>query len=78
MQSHINVGFSADVTIAELAAAIARVTNYEGRISFDAAKPDGSARKWMDSSGLNRLGWVPLVRLEAGLAMAYENYLLGQ
>lgn len=78
MQSHINVGFGTDVTITELATVVAKVTKYEGTISFDAAKPDGSPRKLMDSSSLNRLGWVPLVQLEAGLAMAYENYLLGK
>lgn len=78
MQSHINVGFGSDMTIAELAKAVSETVGYEGGISFDTTKPDGSPRKWMDSSRLKRLGWAPLVQLEAGLRMTYENYLLGQ
>lgn len=57
MQSHINVGYGSDVTIAELATAVAKAAGYEGKISFDASKPDGTPRKWMDSGRLNRLGW---------------------
>ncbi|MBJ7257765.1 MAG: GDP-L-fucose synthase, partial [Akkermansiaceae bacterium] len=49
MQSHINVGYGEDVTIAQLATAVAKATNYQGRIGFDASKTDGTPRKWMDS-----------------------------
>ena len=48
MQSHINVGFGEDVTIAELATAIGAAVAYQGIISFDPTKPDGTPRKWMD------------------------------
>ena len=72
MQSHINVGFGSDITIAELAAAVAKATGYQGKISFDPSKPDGAPRKWMDSSRLRNLGWVPLVELESGLTEAYK------
>ena len=75
MQSHINVGFGSDVTINELAHAVAKATGYQGSISFDHSKPDGSPRKWMDSSKLNQLGWAPTMDLERGLINAY-NYLL--
>ena len=75
MQSHINVGFGADVTIAELAKAVAKVTGYAGKIGFDVSKPDGSPRKWMDSGRLNRLGWQATVDLEVGLAQAYADFL---
>ena len=71
--SHINVGYGADVTIAELAAMVARVTGYPGRITFDASKPDGAPRKWMDSSRLNALGWRAVVSLEQGLVRAYRE-----
>jgi GDP-L-fucose synthase len=72
MQSHINVGFGADVTIAELAKAVGDAVGYQGKISFDASKPDGSPRKWMDSGRLNQLGWKPLTNLRDGLALAYN------
>jgi len=75
MQSHINVGFGADVTIAELANAVANTTGYAGRIGFDISNPDGSPRKWMNSSRINRLGWQAKVDLEAGLKLAYANFL---
>jgi GDP-L-fucose synthase len=75
MQSHINVGFGSDVTIAELASAIAKATGYQGKIGFDPSKPDGAPRKWMDSKKLNALGWVPLVNLQAGLETAYQDFL---
>lgn len=75
MQSHINVGFGSDVTIAELAKAVGEAVGYEGRISFDASKPDGSPRKWMDSGRLNHLGWNAKIGLDEGLRMAYEDML---
>lgn len=71
MQSHLNVGYGADVTITELASAVAKATGYQGSISFDATKPDGAPRKWMDSSRLNKLGWTPKVQLQDGLTQAY-------
>jgi len=78
MQSHINVGFGSDITIAELAAKIATATGYAGNIKFDSSKPDGAPRKWMDSSKLNNLGWKPQTSLESGLKTAYEQFALSQ
>jgi GDP-L-fucose synthase len=75
MQSHINVGFGSDVTIAELATAVAKATGYEGKISFDTSKPDGAPRKWMSSTLLNQLGWKAQVPLEQGLVNAYAQML---
>lgn len=74
MQSHINVGYGSDISIAQLADAIARATGYQGQIAFDTTKPDGSPRKLMDSRRLNSLGWSPKVGLEQGLAIAYQEY----
>jgi GDP-L-fucose synthase len=74
MQSHINVGFGSDVTINELAHAVAKATAYQGSIVFDSGKPDGSPRKWMSSERLNRLGWNAQVGLEQGLAQAYAEF----
>ena len=74
MQSHINVGYGSDVTISELAHAVAKATGYEGKIVFDSTKPDGTPRKWMDSGRLNNLGWAPQVNLEDGLKLAYLEF----
>ena len=74
MQSHINVGSGSDVTIADLALAIAQAVGYTGQIEFDATKPDGAPRKWMDSSRLNALGWQAKVSLIKGLSLAYQDF----
>ena len=75
MQSHINVGSGSDVTIAEVAQAIAQTVGYTGHIEFDTTKPDGPPRKWMDSTRLNKLGWQAQVNLREGLARAYQDFL---
>lgn len=75
MMSHINVGFGSDMSIADAAHAIARVVGYEGKVEFDTSKPDGTPRKLMDSSLLRSLGWHPQVAFEAGLKVAYEDFL---
>lgn len=74
MQSHINVGFGSDVTIAELAKAVGEAVGYEGSIGFDVSKPDGTLRKWMDSATVNRLGWNAKIGLHEGLKLAYEDF----
>ena len=75
MQSHINVGSGADVTIDELANHIAHTVGYSGQIIFDPSKPDGAPRKWMDSSRINALGWAPQIDLQQGLATAYQDFV---
>ena len=75
MQSHLNVGCGADVTIGELAATVARVVGYDGQIEFDTSKPDGAPRKLMDSTRLNNLGWHAKIALEPGLADAYRDFI---
>jgi GDP-L-fucose synthase len=75
MQSHINVGYGSDVTINELAYAVAKAIGYEGKIIFDPSKPDGAPRKWMDSARLNNLGWSAKMSLDGGLTKAYQAFL---
>lgn len=75
MQSHINVGFGEDVAIAELASLVAKVTGFDGRISFDTSKPDGTMRKLMDSSRINAMGWKPAVTLPEGVEQTYQWFL---
>lgn len=65
--THVNVGYGSDITIADLARLVARIVGYRGDIVFDASKPDGTPRKLMDNSLLNRLGWSPRIDLETGL-----------
>jgi GDP-L-fucose synthase len=74
MQSHINVGCGEDITIRELAHAVAKAVGYHGNIEFDIRKPDGAPRKLMDSRRLNALGWQATVPLAAGLAAAYQDF----
>lgn len=74
MQSHLNVGYGSDVTIAELAQAVAKAIGFTGAIVYDATKPDGSPKKLMSSERLNVLGWKPIVSLDDGLVMAYEDF----
>ena len=75
MLSHINVGTGVDCTIRELAETVARVTEFTGRLSFDANKPDGTPRKLMDVSRLRALGWQSSINLEDGLRDAYNWYV---
>jgi GDP-L-fucose synthase len=75
MLSHINVGSGSDVTIADVAQAVAQTVGFTGTIEFDRTKPDGAPRKLMDSSRLNALGWQAKVKLEAGLKAAYQDFL---
>ena len=70
----VNVGVGDDVTIAELAALVARVVGFEGAIAYDTSKPDGTPRKLLDSSRLHSLGWRPQVDLEQGLRHAYDDF----
>lgn len=75
MLSHINVGYGSDVSIAEAAQAIAQVVGYTGAVTFDTTKPDGTPRKWIDSSRLNTLGWQAQIPLIEGLTKAYQDFL---
>ena len=75
MLSHINVGCGEDVTILQVAQAVARTVGYTGQIHTDPTKPDGTPRKLMDSQRLNALGWNAQVGLDAGLQAAYKDFL---
>ena len=74
MLSHINVGSGIDVTISELAKMIKKVVGYQGKIIFDAEKPDGTMRKLMDVSAIRKLGWVSKTDLSDGLTKTYEHF----
>lgn len=74
MQSHINVGYGNDISIAELAATIARIVGYTGNIIYDTSKPDGTPQKLLDSRLLRSLGWQATIDLEQGLRQTYESF----
>jgi GDP-L-fucose synthase len=71
---HINVGTGVEISIADLAAMIARIVGFRGEFSFDRSRPDGTPRKIMDSSRLAALSWRPQIDLERGLAEVYRWY----
>lgn len=71
----VNVGTGEDLTIAELARTIANVTGFQGRLAFDASKPDGTPRKLLDVSRLTGLGWKAGIALEEGIRGTYRWYL---
>lgn len=71
----INVGVGEDVTIRELAGLICEVVGFEGALTFDAGKPDGTPRKLLDVSRIKALGWSPRISLRDGIAGVYRWYL---
>ena len=70
----VNLGTGEDITIADLAALVAKVTGYTGKLVFDASKPDGTPKKLLNVTRLRALGWKPEVSLETGIAKAYEAF----
>lgn len=72
---HINCGSGEEISISHLAETVKRVVGYDGRLTFDPTKPDGTPRKIMDSSRIAALGWAPKIPLEEGIASAYQWYL---
>ena len=75
---HVNVGSQQECTILEVASLVARVVGFEGSITTDTSKPDGTPRKLMDSGKLLGMGWKPRVALEDGLREAYRDFLQAQ
>ena len=71
----VNIGFGSDITIRELAELVARVIGFQGALRFDASKPDGTPRKLLDSSRMAAFGWRPKTGMEAGIALAYREFL---
>lgn len=70
----INVGTGKDLSIKELAALIASITGYQGKTVYDATKPDGTPRKWLDTSKLSALGWQPKIGLREGIESTLAWY----
>ena len=75
MLSHINVGYGDDVSILELAHLVKDVVGFEGNITLDSTKPDGTPRKLMDITRLQQMGWRANIDLKQGLLNTYADYL---
>ncbi|WP_288937894.1 GDP-L-fucose synthase [uncultured Sphingomonas sp.] len=73
--SHINVGSGNDVTILELAQMVTRAVGFDGGITRDETRPDGTPRKLMSANKLRALGWAPSIALEDGIAATYRWFL---
>jgi GDP-L-fucose synthase len=71
----VNIGVGEDVSIRDLAQLIKEVVGFEGQLEFDSSKPDGTPRKLMDVSKLNRLGWKAKTDLKDGIRLAYQDFL---
>jgi GDP-L-fucose synthase len=70
-----NVGSGQEITILELAELIGKVIGFEGEFRFDKNQPNGTPRKLLDSSKINKMGWKPEIGLKAGLIKTYDWYL---
>ena len=72
---HINIGTGKEITIAQLADKIVKEVGYQGKLTFDATKPDGTMRKLTDVSKLHSLGWQHKIDIEEGVHRMYQWYL---
>ncbi len=73
--SQINIGRGEDLTISELAEMISEIVGFKGKLEYDSSKPDGTPRKLLDVSRINKLGWKAKTDLKTGIAKTYEWYL---
>ena len=71
----VNIGVGHDLSIRELAETVAATVGYQGRLEFDATKPDGTPRKLMDVGRLNAMGWKAATPMREGLARAYADFM---
>ena len=71
----INIGSGQEIAIKDLVPLIAKTVGYEGEIRWNPKMPDGTPRKIMDNSKITKLGWVPMISLEEGLKLSYDDYL---
>ncbi len=74
--THINIGTGKDLTIKDLAHLIKDKVGFRGELNWDSSKPDGTARKLLDVTKINNLGWQEKVSLEEGIRMIYDKYSL--
>ena len=71
----VNLGCGIDISIGDLARLVMKTIGYEGELTFDASKPDGTPRKLTDISKITATGWAPRIAIEEGVSMAYQSFL---
>ena len=71
----VNLGCGTDISIGDLAQLVSDAVGYEGALTFDTSKPDGTPRKLTDISRIKETGWAPKIPIEQGVAMAYQSFL---
>ena len=71
----VNLGCGIDISIGDLARLVMKTVGYEGELTFDASKPDGTPRKLTDISKITATGWAPRIAIEEGVSMAYQSFL---
>ncbi|QIO35869.1 GDP-L-fucose synthase family protein [Bradyrhizobium sp. 1(2017)] len=71
----VNIGVGKDITIAEFARIVAAIVGYRGEVTFDHSRPDGTPRKMLDVTRLEKLGWRAQTSLTDGIELAYQAYL---
>jgi GDP-L-fucose synthase len=74
IQTHINIGTGTDITISDLAELVRGIVGFGGVIDWDATKPDGTPKKQLDVTLLNKLGWKHNINLKYGIELVYFNY----
>ena len=72
---HLNIGTGKDISIQDLAELIKKIIGYQGDIVFDKSKPDGTPKKLLDISKIEKLGWKAKISLEEGLKLTYDHYM---
>jgi GDP-L-fucose synthase len=68
----INIGWGKDVSIKELAFLIKDIVGFEGEMTFDTTKPDGTPQKLLDTSKMAQIGWSPKISLRDGIKLTYD------
>jgi len=75
LNTHINIGTGKDIRIKDLAQVIKKIVGFKGNLNWDNSKPDGTFRKLLDVTRINRLGWKEKIGLEEGIATVYKKYI---
>ena len=73
--THINIGVGKDISIKELAEKVQKIVGFEGEISWDTTKPNGTPQKLLDVNKLHELGWQENVKLTDGIKKVYQKYI---
>ena len=71
----VNIGIGEDLSIKELAELVKEIAGFNGQLTFDTSKPNGTMRKLMDMNKLKKMGWQAQVMLRDGISSAYKTYL---